>query len=149
MRRTFLTVVLLSLCLIVLATAQPDPQTALWRALKKQLSGSKGEQYFEANVKGTALPPLKGTLMSALINEGVSRAVLKMPGSEEPDVTLVVHNGSAKLKDKPTPGINIEFAGVAGMFSTDPFMLTFDVDIGNLRGLVFEERGTKRGSRNE
>ena len=149
MRRTPLTVVPLSLCLIVLATAQPDPQTALWRAVKKHLSGSKGEQYFEANLKNTAVPPLKGTLVSALINEGVSRAVLKMPGSEEPDVTLVVHNRSAKLKGPPTPGISIEFEGVAVIFSTDPFMLTFDVDIGNLRGLEFEEPATKRGSRNE
>ena len=137
MCRTLIPGILMIVCLIVLAKAQPEPQTALWVEIKKQLSGSDGEKYFEANLKEAALPPLKGTLVSALINEGVSRLVLKMPGSEEPDVTLVVHNGSAKARTKPTAGHSIEFGGRAVAFSTAPFMLTFDVDIENLQGLDF------------
>jgi hypothetical protein len=61
--------------------------------------------------------------------------ILKMPESVEPDVTLVVHHGSAKLTSKASPGRSVEFAGVAVAFSTEPFMLTFDVDITNLRRL--------------
>jgi hypothetical protein len=149
MWRTLTASVLLAFSLIVLAKAQPDPQTALWVGLKKQLSGPDGEEYFNANVKDAALPTLKGTLVSALINEGVSRVVLKMPESSEPDVTLVVHNGSAKLKAKPTAGSIIEFEGVAVTFSTRPFMLTFDVDVGNLRGLEFVRSASKSGYCNQ
>jgi hypothetical protein len=68
-----------------------------------------------------------------------------MPGSDEPDVTLVIHNGAAKLRTKPPEGSSIEFAGVAAVFSTGPFMLTFDVDIENLRGLEFVKSDLKSG----
>jgi hypothetical protein len=135
MCRILISGVVVAVCLIVVAKAQPEPQTALWMEIKKQLSGLEGEMYFESNLKDAALPPLKGTLVSALINEGVSRVVLEMPGSGEPDVTLVIHNGSAKLRAKPTAGRST--TGVAVAFSTRPFMLTFDVDIGNLQGLNF------------
>ncbi|HJT89859.1 MAG TPA: hypothetical protein VJ732_18440 [Bryobacteraceae bacterium] len=149
MRRTLILGLLLPVSLIVLAHAQPDPQTVLWTGIKKQLSGPEGERYFEANLKDTALPPLRGTLVSALLNEGVSRLVLKMPGSEEPDVTLIVHKGSAKLAANPAPGRSITFSGTGAAFSATPFMLTFDVDIGNLQGIAFARLGSKNGPRSE
>ena len=99
------------------------------------------------NLKGSSLPLLKGTLVSALINEGVSRLVLKMPGSGEPGVTLIVHNGSVKREADPAPGRTVGFRGVAAGFSTRPFMLTFDIDIGNLQGLEFVRPDSKNGSR--
>lgn len=149
MRKIVIFGMLLPVSLIVLAHAQPDPQTALWTGIKKQLSGPQGERYFEGNLKGAALPPLRGTLVSALLNEGVSRLVLKMPGAEEPDVTLIVHNGSAKLAGNPAPGRSIAFSGTSAAFSARPFMLTFDVDIGNLQGLAFVRLGSKDGPRNK
>lgn len=82
------------------------------------------------------MPVLKGTLVSALINPGVSRLILKMSGSAQPDVTLVVHNGDIQLEANPAAGRSIEFSGVGSAFAPKPFMLTFDVDIGNLRGLA-------------
>jgi hypothetical protein len=145
--RTFSSGVLTAASLVVLAQTQPDPQTGLWAGLKKQLSSSNGESYFEANVKDAVLPPLKGRLVSVLINEGVSRAIIKMPGSEEADVTLWSHNGSATLRAKPIPGQSIEFSGVAVAFSTVPFMVTFDVNVGNLRGLEFVRPASKSGRR--
>jgi len=135
--------------LVAIARAQPDPQTALWTAIKKQLSGPDGKRYFETNVKDAALPWLKGTLASALINEGVSRVILKMPGSPEPDVTLVVHNRSAKLKSRPTSGTMVEFQGVAVAFTTTPFMLTFDVELDGLRGLDFVRPAAKSEDRKQ
>jgi hypothetical protein len=142
MWRTLPTSVLIAFS-IMPATAQPDPQTALWMGIREQLSGQKGEEYFNKYVKDAMLPPLKGVLVSALINEGVSRVVLKMGESSEPEVTLVIHNGSAKLKSKPTAGTNIEFEGVAVTFSMRPFMLTFDVGIGKLRGMDFVRTAAK------
>lgn len=137
MRRTVTPGILMAISLIVLANAQPDPQTALWTQIKKQLSGPEGQRFFEANLKGAALPMLKGTLVSALINPGVSRLILKMPGSEAPDVTLIVYDGSAELAANPTPGRAIEFYGRGESFSAKPFMLTFELDIEDLQGVEF------------
>lgn len=137
----------MAVSLIVLAKAQPDPQTVLWMQIKKQLTRSEGERYFEANLKGSALPLLKGTVVSALINPGVSRLVLKMPGSEGPDVTLIVYNGSAKLA--ATPGTNIGFYGKGEAFSTKPFMLTLDVAVENLQGIEIAKPGANDGPRSQ
>ena len=104
--------------------------------MKQQLSGSDGERYFEGNLKGTAMPVLKGTLASALINPGVSRLILKMPGSAQPEVTLIVHSDDIQLEPHPAPGRTIEFSGVGAAFTPKPFMLTFDVDIEDLHGLA-------------
>jgi hypothetical protein len=117
--------------------AQGDPQVALWTGIKRELNGPDGQQYFEDNVKGAALPRLTGTLASALINEGVSRVILKMAESEQPEVTLVVHNGAARVRGTPAVGTKIEFSGIAREFTKRPFMLTFDVELADLTGLEF------------
>jgi hypothetical protein len=108
--------------------AQSDPARALWRAVKRALEAPDGEAYFELNVKGAQLLPLKGTLISALINDGVSKLTLGMTDPNTADVTLVVHTGERKIKSKPTPGASIEFEGIAIEFTKTPFMLTFDLN---------------------
>jgi hypothetical protein len=118
--------------------AQSDPQESLWKAIRKQLSAPEGEQYFQEKIRNAALPWLRGEVVSALSNEGVSRVVLKMPGSEEAEVTLVVHNGPAKLKNDAAAGSVVEFSGVATDFVPEPFMLTFDVGLSGIHGLEFE-----------
>jgi hypothetical protein len=63
-----------------------------------------------------------------------------MAGAEDPEVTLVIHNGSAALKDKPTTGTIVEFASVGVSFVRSPFMLTLEVEITSVRGLKFTRR---------
>jgi hypothetical protein len=55
-----------------------------------------------------------------------------------PEVTLILHNGDVKFKSEPKPGAQIEFEGVAIDFTTELFKLTFDVAIGQIKGLEFE-----------
>jgi hypothetical protein len=81
------------------------------------------------------LPPLKGVVTTAAINEGVSKIVLAISDADIPEVTLIVHQGNVKLKTEPKAGSEIEFVGVAVEFTKDPFMLTFDVPIANVKGL--------------
>jgi hypothetical protein len=119
------------------ALAQADPQLALWSAIKRQLTAEDGEEYFKSYVKNSAIPPLRGTLVSALINEGVSKLILAMD-SITPEVTLILHNGDVKVKSKPKAGTLIEFKGVAIDFTKDPFMLTFDVSIDGIKGLALQ-----------
>ena len=42
-----------------------NPQLALWMGVKKMLTAPDGAQYFESQMKGTAVPPLKGKVISA------------------------------------------------------------------------------------
>src|SRR4029077_17867429 len=44
--------------------AAENPQLALWKGIKDQLTSTSGEQYFESSVKGAAIPKLKGKLVS-------------------------------------------------------------------------------------
>jgi hypothetical protein len=111
----------------------------------KRGSSDAYEEYFKSSLKATAVPPLKGALISALINQGVSRLVLGLTDSATPEVTLMFHNGDVKVKGEPKPGTQIEFAGVAIDFTRDPFMLTFDVPIGGIKGLEME--ATRRNSK--
>jgi hypothetical protein len=116
-----------------------DPAKALWTALKKKLSSEEGEEYFETHVFHTILPALKGVVASAIVNPGVSKIVLAMSDTSTPEVTLIVHEGTRKVKSQPYAGAAIEFAsGEAVEFSRNPFMLTFDVVIQKVRGLDTE-----------
>jgi hypothetical protein len=129
------------------APARPqtdDPQRVLWMALKRQLTGPDAQDYFKSSVHHSVLPPLKGTLISALINPGVSKLTVGLTDSSTPEVTLILHNGNVKWKSDPRPGAQIEFEGVAVDFRSEPFMLTFDVPIGQIKGLEFERTNPKK-----
>ena len=115
------------LCSSGLASAQTrqDPQRSLWLAIKGKLSRPDGEEYFKSTVKGSAVPYLNGILLSGSFNDGVSKLVLNLADSKNPEVTLILHNGDVKVMGEPNA--QIEFQGVAIEFTKDPFMLTFEV----------------------
>ena len=48
-------------------------------AIKKQLVAPGGDEYFNFNLKGSALPALNGVMISGLFNDGVSKIVLGLP----------------------------------------------------------------------
>ena len=94
-------------------------QTQIWPSLKRELAGPNGEQYFEAGIKGALLPTLKGTLISALVRDGLSKLTVALSDSETREVTLLVHTGKKRLKN-PKRGTLIEFEGIAMEFTKDP-----------------------------
>ena len=125
-----------------LASAQTDEEMRnLWSSLKKQLSGPNGEGYFNSNLKNTAVPSLKGTLISGIFNEGVSKLVVGLTDSKNPEVTLILHNGTVKVSGEPNA--QIEFQGVAVDFIKNPFMLTFDVSMDEIKGLKTDKAGVR------
>ncbi len=113
----------------------------LWLSLKTQLAGPDGEEYFNSNIKNTAVPALKGTLISGIFNEGVSKLVLALTDSTTPEVTLILHNGTVKVSGEPNA--QIEFQGVAVEFNKNLFMLTFDVSMDEIKGLKTEKPGAR------
>jgi hypothetical protein len=123
--------------------AQDDPGRDLWIAMRRELTSPTGEKYFETSLKGSQLPWLKGTLISAEPSENFGRLLLGMADAASPEVTLVLTNGrgdEVKLEGKPKLGTTIAFQGVGFAFVKDPFMLTFKVSVADgIRGLEFEK----------
>jgi hypothetical protein len=120
------------------AQVESDRQLALWRGIKRQLTGPFGMEYFESSVKHAMLPPLKGKLISVLIRDGLSRLTVGITDGETPEVTLIYHTGNRRVKSDPKRGTQIEFEGVAMEFTKEPLMLTLDVPEYRIRGLELE-----------
>jgi tetratricopeptide (TPR) repeat protein len=110
-----------------------NPQLALWMGVKKQLTAPDGVQYFETQMKGTAVPTLKGTVISAKPAVHSKELVLGLADKNTPEVTLKL---DTPLKGKPELGEEIEFDGVPAAFNPDPFMVTFDVETAKIKGLT-------------
>ena len=112
--------------------AEKNPQLALWMQVKKELTGPEGTQYFETQMKGTALPPLKGTVISARPALRSRELIVGIADPKVPEVTLHLDQ---PLAGKPKTGAEIEFEGVAKEFSADPFTLTLEVERAKMKGL--------------
>ncbi len=110
-----------------------NPQLALWMGVKKQLTAADGAQYFESQMKGTAVPPLKGKVISAKPAVRSKEIVVGVADPNTPEITLKL---DTPLKGKPELGEEIEFEGVPSAFTPDPFMITFDVETAKIKGLT-------------
>jgi len=103
---------------------QKDPQKALWLGVKKELAGPNGPTYFESTLKGSALPKLRGKVVSTNPAARPKEVVVALATDDSPEVKLRL---DAPFASKADPGTEIEFeGGVAAEFAADPFMLTLD-----------------------
>jgi hypothetical protein len=105
--------------------AADNPQLALWKNIKDQLTAANGEQYFADQLKGTAPPKLRGKLVSTKPEIRPKELVLALDDADTPEVTLKMETA---LPGKADKGTEIQFQGVPSAFTKDPFMLTFDVE---------------------
>ena len=112
--------------------AKANPGLALWTTIKDQLTAANGEQYFETQVKGAALPggannvtKFKAKLISQKPALRPKTLVVALSG-DAPEVTLNLEG--FVLPGKAEPGTELGFEGVASAFTKEPFNLTFDVD---------------------
>jgi hypothetical protein len=112
-----------------------NPQLALWMSVKKLLTADDGAQYFETNVKNSAFPKMKGTVIEAKPETRSRELVVGLADPTVPEATLKL---DAALTGKPKVGSTIEWEGVPSAFSKDPFMLTFDVERAKIEGLEME-----------
>ncbi len=104
--------------------AADNPQLALWKNIKDQLTAANGEQYFNDQLKGTAPPKLRGKLVSTKPAIRPTQLLLDLEGGDTAEVTLKLET---PLPGKADKGTEIQFEGVPSAFTKDPFMLTFDV----------------------
>lgn len=104
--------------------AKENPQLALWKSIKDQLTAANGEQYFAEQLKDHAVPKLKGKLVSSKPAIRPKELVVAIDKADTAEVTLKLENPMPGKADK---GTEIQFEGVPTAFTKDPFMLTFDV----------------------
>jgi hypothetical protein len=122
---------------------EDDPPTVLWREIKRELSGPHGREYFEKSIKDVELPTLYGTLVSSTPADHPDEFLVAMADNPRPEVTLKL-NGRL---EKPLPaGTPVKFDGVGSAFTTEPFMLTFQVGTVN-RATVPDRKESAPGNK--
>lgn len=110
-----------------------NPQLALWVQMKQELTGANAASNFETNLKGAALPKMKGKLVSMEPAVNPKKLLIGISNPDNAEVTLVLSENGA-FRGKAEPGTEIEFEGIGKEFSSDPFMLTVEVDREKITG---------------
>jgi len=131
------------LVLAAVATAQLSgddvyQEIAIWRAVKRGLTGDNPAVFWEGTVKGALLPGrvdgvegfFKATVISSEPAEHPKSIVVAISDQTTPEATLRIHGS---LRDSIAAGSTLRFRGVAEEFRPNPFMLTFEVEPGDVR----------------
>lgn len=120
------------------AEAKAHPDLALWNTIKTALMAPDGQSYFDSSMKGAMLPggangvqKFKGTVISMEPAVRPKTVVIGIANATTPDATLKF---AAPLPGKVEPGTVLSFSGVAESYSTNPFMVTFNVERKDLEG---------------
>ncbi len=120
------------------------PQLALWLSIKSQLADTNGEKYFDEQLKGSAVPKLKGVVMDAKPACRSKEILVAVPepdqqGTPQSVITLklVKDDKPDALTGKPDTGVGVEiqWEGVPSAFTKEPFMLTMDTEKAEIAGL--------------
>jgi TolA-binding protein len=128
-----------------------NPELALWLKIKGALADANGEQYFSGQLKDSAVPKMKGTIVDAKCRAKEILVAIPLPdaqGAQKAEITLKL---DAPVTGKPEAGSQFQWdKGIPSAFTKDPFMLTMDVEKANLEGLktspcTTAPAGTKKG----
>ena len=109
---------------------QTISQLALWMKIKGALVYPGNPSYFDTELKGSAVPPLKGTLLEGkpACNSRELLVAVPLPGQQGNPVAEITLKLDAPLAGKPETGGTIQWTGVPKAFTKDPFMLTMKVE---------------------
>jgi TolA-binding protein len=118
-----------------------NPQLALWMGIKKQLTDTNGDQYFDGTLKNAAVPKMKGTLVDAKPACRPKELLVAISDATHSEVKLKL---DMPLKVKPTTGTEFQWQGVPSAFTKDPFELTMDTESDKIEGLMSEACGPAR-----
>jgi outer membrane protein assembly factor BamD (BamD/ComL family) len=112
------------------------PQLAMWLKIKGALASADGVKYFDEQLKNSAVPKLRGTIVEGKPACRSKELIVSVPEpnqqNAQPVITLKL---DAALTGKPSPGDEIHWEGVPSAFNPDPFMLTMDTEKAKIEGL--------------
>ncbi|HEY1217929.1 MAG: hypothetical protein ABSE42_00005 [Bryobacteraceae bacterium] len=118
--------------------AQKYPDLALWLNIKAQLTDTGGQDYFTTQLKDTAVPKLKGTLVEArpACHSKELLVAVPLPDAKPPYTAEIALKLDAPLTGKPDDDLELTWTeGVPSAFAKDPFLLTIDVEKAKIVGL--------------
>lgn len=108
-----------------------NPQLYLWLQIKEGLTGPGSADYWN-QLKGSAMPKLKGKVISATPPARPKELIVGISNADMQEVKLILDTPAGKVE----PGLEIEFEeAVAKDFTADPFMLTADAEFAKVAGL--------------
>jgi len=113
------------------------PELALWMRIKTALSATDGENYFESELKDSAVPPLQGVVVEAKpeCHATELRIAIVAPNDAQNSRPEVLLKLAKALTGKPETGGEIHWTGVAKAFSKEPFLLTMEVETSKVEGV--------------
>ena len=116
---------------------QSNPQLALWMGIKGALADTNGTTYFENELKDSAVPPLKGTLLEAkpACKSKELLVAIPLPDQQGHAVAEITLKLDTPLAGKPETGGTIQWTGVPKAFTKDPFMLTMETEKAKVENL--------------
>lgn len=114
-----------------------NPQLALWMKIKAALAETSGDNYFTSELKGVAVPQLRGILVGATPTCRPTRLLVAVPlpdsaPSQQPEIELKL---DAALAGKPDLHSEFQWEGVPSAFTQNPFILTMDTERTKIEGL--------------
>ena len=110
-----------------------NPQLYLWLQIKEGLTGPGSADYWN-QLKGSAMPKLKGKVISATPPARPKELIVGISNADMQEVKLILDTPAGKVE----PGLEIEFEEggvVAKDFTADPFLLTADAEAAKVTGL--------------
>jgi hypothetical protein len=116
---------------------QTNPQLALWMKIKGALADPNNPTYFDTELKDSAVPPLKGTLIEGKPACKSKELLVAIPlpdqhGNAVAEISLKL---DAPLAGRPETGGTIQWTGVPKAFTKDPFMLTMETEKAKVENL--------------
>jgi hypothetical protein len=113
-----------------------NPQLALWMKIKAALTAPNGSDYFDSELKSSAVPALAGIVVEAkpACHPKELLVAIKTPNQESP-VGEILLKLDRPLNGKPEVPADIQFEGVPSAFSPTPFLLTMDTEAAKVTGL--------------
>ncbi|HEV3199098.1 MAG TPA: hypothetical protein VGZ73_14395 [Bryobacteraceae bacterium] len=107
-----------------------NPQLALWMKIKGALADANGAEYFESQLKNSAVPQLRGTLVSAkpACRPKELLVAVPLPDAPQPLQAEITLKLDKPLSGKPEEGTEFHWQGVPTGFVQSPFMLTMEVE---------------------
>ena len=131
---------------------QSNPQLALWMRIKGALADTNGTTYFENELKDSAVPPMKGTLLEGkpACKSKELLVAIPLPDQQGNPVAEITLKLDAPLSGKPETGATIQWTGVPKAFTKDPFMLTMETEKAKLENLkIYPVRRSRQKSGNQ
>jgi hypothetical protein len=116
---------------------QTNPQLALWMKIKGALADPNNPTYFDNDLKDSAVPPMKGTLVEAkpACKSKELLVAIPLPDQQGSPVAEISLKLDAPLTGKPEIGGTIQWTGVPKAFTKDPFMLTIETEKAKVENL--------------